>query len=144
MHSCATCNWYKYIWGCFIWNQTWVETYGTRFPWFFYCCLTIKLWKTLTFLFGSIFCYYFNKQFKPSSLKIDSILREFDDQMSKLEKSCDLKSRINFGSKQPKFFQSLEIFSSIYQVVIFGSGDDCIAIEIYYRSIEIIGFSNRN
>jgi hypothetical protein len=46
--------------------------------------------SNLDFLIESVFCYYFNKQVKLSNLKIDSVLREFDDQVSELEESCDL------------------------------------------------------
>jgi hypothetical protein len=35
------------------------------------------------------------------------------------------------------FFNHWKFFSSIYQVLIFGSEDECIAIEIYYRTIKI-------
>jgi hypothetical protein len=46
--------------------------------------------SNLNFLFWSVFCYHFNKQFKLSSQKIDSVLRECDDEVSELEESCDL------------------------------------------------------
>jgi hypothetical protein len=48
--------------------------------------------SNLIFLFYKVFCFYFNNQFKILSLKINSVMREFDDKTFETEDFCDLGS----------------------------------------------------